>query len=205
VLALIAADRGWLASARRHAHEARAGVGRITSSRSWLGAHAAVAVGAVLVADGELAPAEREFAYAQRFFEDDIATVHHAHLLVRLADVRRRRGRLDEADATLIELHEVMDELGDCGAIPARAATVERELQDARRQAHAGEVLQPPSDAELAVLRLLGSDLSARQIAEELFLSPNTVRSHTRAIYRKLGVRSRPEAVARAVAAGLLA
>jgi LuxR family maltose regulon positive regulatory protein len=204
VLALVAVDRGWLGSARRHANEARAIVGRIMSSRSWLGAHAAVALGAVHVADGDLGAAEREFSYAERFFQDDVATVHHAHLLVRLADVQRQRGRLDDADATLIALYEAMDELGDCGVIPERAATVERDLKEARRQASGGELLRPPSDAELAVLRLLGSDLSAREIADELFLSPNTIRSHTRAIYRKLGVSSRPEAVARATAVGLL-
>jgi LuxR family maltose regulon positive regulatory protein len=54
------------------------------------------------------------------------------------------------------------------------------------------------------VLRLLASDLSARQIAGELYLSPNTIRSHTRAIHRKLGVGSRADAVARAVTLGIL-
>jgi LuxR family maltose regulon positive regulatory protein len=43
-----------------------------------------------------------------------------------------------------------------------------------------------------------------RQIGAELFLSPNTVHTHTRAIYRKLGVASRAEAVARATTRGLL-
>jgi LuxR family maltose regulon positive regulatory protein len=54
------------------------------------------------------------------------------------------------------------------------------------------------------VLRLLVSDLSVRQIGESLFLSHNTVRSHTRSIYRKLAVNSRAEAVARADVLGLL-
>ncbi len=65
-------------------------------------------------------------------------------------------------------------------------------------------VVEQPSAAELTVLRLLATDLSVRQIAEELFLSPNTVRSHTRALYRKLGVSSREQAVARATALGLI-
>ena len=73
------------------------------------------------------------------------------------------------------------------------------------RKAGNGEVLDPPSDAELAVLLLLPEDLSIPQIAAELFLSPNTIRTHTRAIYRKLAVNSRADAVARADALGLLA
>jgi LuxR family maltose regulon positive regulatory protein len=54
------------------------------------------------------------------------------------------------------------------------------------------------------VLRLLPTDLSAREIAAELFVSSNTVRSHMRKIYRKLGVQSRADAVARASALGLI-
>src|ERR671930_1021951 len=51
---------------------------------------------------------------------------------------------------------------------------------------------------ELAVLRLLASKLSQREIAGELYVSFNTVKTHTRAIFRKLGAASRAEAVARA-------
>lgn len=204
MLALVAADRGWLMSARGHAEKARAIVGGITSSRSWLGANAAEAIGAVLAAEGDLAQAEREFAYAERFFGDEVASVYHTRLLVRLADVRCRRGRLDEAEATLRRAREELAELADSGVVRSLAADVETELEQARRQASHGEILESPSDAELAVLRLLVSDLSARQIAEELFVSANTVRSHTRAVYRKLGVNSRAEAVARAIAVGLL-
>ena len=65
-------------------------------------------------------------------------------------------------------------------------------------------MLESPTEAELAVLQLLPTDLSAREIGEELFLSANTVRSHTRSIYRKLSVRSREAAVARATVLGLL-
>ena len=54
------------------------------------------------------------------------------------------------------------------------------------------------------MLRLLTTNLSARQISAELFVSPNTVSSHMRAIYRKLGVHSRVDAVARAEHLGLL-
>ena len=204
VLALVAADRGRLASARDHAEAARALVGRITSSRSWLGSTAAEALGAVLAAAGDLAGAEREFSYAERFLEDEVATVPHARLLIRLAGVRCRRGRLDDADDTLRRACEELAELGDCGAVPLFADQVASEIEQARREAGNGRLLGLPSEAELAVLRLLATDLSAREIGAQLFLSPNTVRSHIRSIYRKLAVGSREDAVARADTMGLV-
>jgi LuxR family maltose regulon positive regulatory protein len=54
------------------------------------------------------------------------------------------------------------------------------------------------TDRELTILRLLRTRLSQREIADELFVSVNTVKTHSRAIYRKLGVSSRQEATARA-------
>jgi LuxR family transcriptional regulator, maltose regulon positive regulatory protein len=58
--------------------------------------------------------------------------------------------------------------------------------------------------AELRVLRYLPSHLSFREIAERLYVSPNTVKTHARGIYRKLGVSSRGTAVDRARGAGLV-
>jgi LuxR family transcriptional regulator, maltose regulon positive regulatory protein len=48
------------------------------------------------------------------------------------------------------------------------------------------------------VLRLLPSELSQREIADALYVSINTVKTHTKGIYRKLGVDTRDEAVSRA-------
>jgi LuxR family maltose regulon positive regulatory protein len=59
--------------------------------------------------------------------------------------------------------------------------------------------------AELRVLRLLPTHLSFPQMAGELYVSPNTVKTQARAIYGKLGVSSRRDAVDRARRAGLLA
>ena len=64
---------------------------------------------------------------------------------------------------------------------------------------------EPLSEAELRVLRHLPTNLRAPEIAAELFVSLNTVRTHMRHIYAKLGVHQRAEAVERARALGLLA
>jgi LuxR family maltose regulon positive regulatory protein len=60
------------------------------------------------------------------------------------------------------------------------------------------ELIEELSEAELRVVRFLPSNLNAPEIASELFVSANTVRTHLRHIYAKLGVHNRAEAVARA-------
>ena len=70
--------------------------------------------------------------------------------------------------------------------------------------AHAVTGRWPLSPAELRLLHFLPTHLSFREIAEELFVSANTVKTQARSIYRKLGVSSRAEAVACARTAGLL-
>ncbi len=65
-------------------------------------------------------------------------------------------------------------------------------------QAHSVVLPDPPSQRELEVLRLLASGLSNREIADALFISVNTVRTHLRRIYVKLDVNNRLAAVSRA-------
>jgi len=54
---------------------------------------------------------------------------------------------------------------------------------------------EPLSERELDVLRLLATPLSASEIADQLFIATSTVRSHTKAIYGKLDVHTRLEAI----------
>jgi LuxR family transcriptional regulator, maltose regulon positive regulatory protein len=87
-----------------------------------------------------------------------------------------------------------------------------RLLRLASSRAEAPTPLQDParssaaelSKRELQVLRLLDSDLSAPEIARELFVSYNTVRTHTKHIFTKLDVSTRPAAVRRARECGLI-
>ncbi|HEX6763058.1 MAG TPA: LuxR C-terminal-related transcriptional regulator [Gaiellaceae bacterium] len=203
-LALICVDRGLDTPARVHAEKAKSLVRRVGSNRSWIGANVRVAVGAVLESEGNLAEAEREYARAGQFFGDEVATVHQAWLLVLTARVRLRRGRLDGAAAALDAARDELSGIRDGGIVPGLADAVSAELARVEERSR-GEVAVLPSHAELSVLHLLGGDLSSREIGRALFISQNTVRTHTRAIYRKLGVNSRADAVARATALGLLA
>jgi LuxR family maltose regulon positive regulatory protein len=85
-------------------------------------------------------------------------------------------------------------------------ASTERSLQLAAARRVESPLPSDPelSERELAVLRLLGSDLSQREIGSQLYVSFNTVKTHTRSIFRKLGVSNRADAVARGRELGLL-
>ncbi|MDQ3808664.1 MAG: LuxR C-terminal-related transcriptional regulator [Chloroflexota bacterium] len=66
------------------------------------------------------------------------------------------------------------------------------------------DLVEPLSERELEVLRLLGTDLDGPDIARELMVSLNTMRTHTKNVYSKLGVNTRRAAVRRAVELDLL-
>ena len=71
-------------------------------------------------------------------------------------------------------------------------------------QARQEGLIERLTDRELAILRLLPAPTRQRELASALFVTPNTLRTHLRAIYRKLGAESRDEAVIRARERGLL-
>jgi LuxR family maltose regulon positive regulatory protein len=64
-------------------------------------------------------------------------------------------------------------------------------------------LVDPLTDRELVVLRYLESRLTTSEIGSELYVSVNTVRTHAKAVYRKLGVGSRRDAVAEARRLGI--
>lgn len=64
--------------------------------------------------------------------------------------------------------------------------------------------LEALTERELAILRLLPEPMTQRDLARSLFVTPNTLKTHLRAIYRKLGADSRESAVSRGQALGLL-
>lgn len=91
--------------------------------------------------------------------------------------------KLATADKTASEHARLL--LAEMGA-PARTTPAPQNLVD------------PLTERELEVLRLLSTDLSGPDIARELYVSLNTMRTHTKSIYTKLGVSSRRAAVRRA-------
>jgi DNA-binding CsgD family transcriptional regulator len=92
---------------------------------------------------------------------------------------------------------EALALLAEASALAAARPAVPPREPDAREGT-------PPSRAERRVLVLLAEDLTLAEIAERLVLSRNTVKSHVRLLYRRLGAGTRAEAVARARQRGLL-
>ncbi len=67
-----------------------------------------------------------------------------------------------------------------------------------------GEMIEPLTDREVEVLALIAEGLSYQEVANRLVVSINTIRTHTRKLYAKLGVSNRSQAAARARALGIL-
>jgi LuxR family maltose regulon positive regulatory protein len=116
---------------------------------------------------------------------------------------------VDEGEAMAALLSAAADR-GDASAYVLRlraalGATPNRPAHDSTvRERTVPELVEPLSGRERDVLRLLATDLNGPEIARELVVSLNTVRTHTKNVYMKLGVNNRRAAVRRAHELGLL-
>ena len=117
-----------------------------------------------------------------------------AQVLLDLGDSARAAEVIDDAQDVLILYPD------DVQALAARLQRLSHRLAPASRVGFA----DPLTDREVAVLRLLRGTLSLREIGQELGVSPNTVKTYTRAIYRKFDVSSRHDAVERGRDTGIL-
>ncbi len=192
-LSLIAGIRGRRAEQRRLAEEAI----RLASERGLLDSvevgEIHTAHGVSLAARGDLRAALPELergVMLRRLWGQQLDLVDgliaHAAVLAATGERERALAAFEEADTILAGCP-------DPGVLPARLAETRRTAVG--RSVAPGAQL---SASELKVLRLLAGGRSEREIAQELFLSFNTVHSHVKAIYRKLGVSSRADALAQA-------
>jgi LuxR family maltose regulon positive regulatory protein len=198
VLSLTQADAGEHSRAEQLAHSARevladAGPGFSDAPQ---GSVVYTASGAAAAGRGELSGARREFerALELRRRYPGISPWATLEVLLRLAALLLDCGDQPQAAVLLTEARQLLDAFPDgAGAQLDRLYRVERRL--------AGQPPEMPpagplTERETAVLRLLGGSLSLREIGQELYVSQNTVKTHIRAIYRKLGVSTRHDAIA---------
>jgi LuxR family maltose regulon positive regulatory protein len=202
-LALLAADAGDFDGAAQHAGEAHA---TLQSGPSPAAARALVLAiyAAVAAQRGEIAQARHDAADALRLLPalDGFAPwlVAEAHAWLARAEIR-----LSDGPAARMLLARAARAQAHMPDAPLLARWVHEgwERADAFAETATGDG-PTLTNAELRVLRLLPSHMSFREIGERLQVSPNTVKTQARSVYRKLDVSRRSGAVARGRAAGLI-
>jgi len=131
----------------------------------------------------------------------DFAAWYEAETRITMARTALRLGDVTAARSLLAGASHALREASDSTALRAWLDETRVHLEAATRSA--GETCALTT-AELRVLQLLPTHLSYPAMADRLYVSPNTVKTHVRAVYRKLDASSRGEAVAHAFATGLL-
>ncbi|MDJ0497344.1 MAG: LuxR C-terminal-related transcriptional regulator [Acidimicrobiia bacterium] len=152
------------------------------------------ALGKALLASGERDEAAASIGTGLGMAREWVEPIFVAYGCLALAECRTDYA---EKRALVREARSLIDGPGGRGRVIDLVATAERRLALRRPQREtAGTVhVEPLTDRELEVLRMLRSDLSLREIASELYISHNTIKSYTKSIYRKLGVTSRSAAL----------
>jgi LuxR family transcriptional regulator, maltose regulon positive regulatory protein len=158
--------------------------------------------GRVRLRRGEPQLAEADFSRAVELSRRRAAAIEVAFALVELARARTRAGAARRAAADIDAARRTIQGCADPGTV---ATSLERAAMALRRGGPGGQATEEDlTDRELDVLRLLGSELSQREIGDTLYVSLNTVKTHTRGIFRKLDASNREEAVSKAHELGLL-
>ena len=153
---------------------------------------------------GDVPAARRELIKALRL--RPLMTYAHPHWAVqlRIALIRVHLALSDLAGARtlMVEIEEILKRRPDLGTLTGEADALRARLAEERGRSVPGASAM--TAAELRLLPLLSTHLSAPEIAGELFLSPHTIKAQMRSTYRKLGVSSRNQAITRARELGLL-
>jgi LuxR family transcriptional regulator, maltose regulon positive regulatory protein len=204
LLSFVATDEGHLEEAEAHARAAQALVERLRPYRIPQSSLAPIALGRALAERGRLEEAQKELesGLSARRSLPGLSPWPTLVGLLALAPVRAARGDRAGARAALAEARTILEAYPDAGIFPELLEREERKLR--ARKPRQGQLDGELTGRELDVLRLLGGELSTRQMAQSLYVAPSTVRTQIKSIYRKLGVSSRSAAVEEARAKGLL-
>jgi LuxR family maltose regulon positive regulatory protein len=202
-LAAIEADRGNWDSAERLATEAAELSEAMGTKQHWGTASIHLAIAKVAEHRGAFAEAQVAAERAVALHRYGGPPQARAYALLTLATISAAAGDRARGRECMAEARRQIAEAVEAGVVPALIERAARRLGAAvaRPEISAPDEL---SERELAVLRLFPSRLSQREIGAELYVSVNTVKSHSKSLFRKLGASSRAEAVARAHELGLL-
>jgi LuxR family maltose regulon positive regulatory protein len=203
-LSFVAADEGHLEEAESRARAAQALVERLRQYRIPQTSLAPIALGRALAERGRLEEAQKELesGLSARRRLPGLSPWPTLIGLLALAQVHAVRGDRTGARTVLAEARTILERYPDAGVFPQMIERQERMLR--ARNSREGQLDGELTQRELDVLRLLVGELSTRQMAQNLYVAPSTVRTQVKSIYRKLGVSSRKEAVEEAHVRGLI-
>jgi LuxR family maltose regulon positive regulatory protein len=158
----------------------------------------------VAVHRGDDAAARRQLVTAQRLRPTATYAQPHTSVQARIGLVRVHLALADLAGARTLmeEIDEILRIRPDLGTLVGQARDLRARLAAELGTGEAGA--SSLTAAELRVLPLLATHMSYPEIAAELFVSPNTIKSQAYSLFRKLGVSSRSQAVARSRELSLL-
>jgi len=203
LLAVVWVEQGQAGQAQELVRTARQLVGDGDLAETQQGSSVRTATGALYAAQGRAREARTEFEHALRIRRRWLGITPWPVFdsMIRLAAVLADLGERPAAAALAGEARHLLTACpGGAQAQWDRLHRLERQLTRPRP----GVAGEPLTEREVTVLRLLQGTLSLREIGQELYLSPNTVKTHTQAAYRKLGVSTRQDAIARAQEIGVL-
>jgi LuxR family maltose regulon positive regulatory protein len=205
-LALIAADHNDWRTCEVNVKTAFALIAESELQEYWMGSFAHLAQGRLLVTQRKTSEAQAELTRAVTLARRGVGVIELAHVLIDVADARRELGDRRSAIELVREARELSAHVPDPGTVlPRLLDKAERSLRlVSERRGSRLVVIEELTAREAAVLALLPSGLSAREIGQELGVSHNTVKTHSKNLYRKLGAAHRREAVARGRELGLL-
>jgi LuxR family maltose regulon positive regulatory protein len=200
-LAAIAARSGDPEAADLHVHKAVRLAADHRLGEYWVAATALLTSAELLERRGHLAGAQAAARSGLRLAERGQARLETAYAQLCLARLAARAGGDEEASTRVGAARRIITACADPGVI--LTGLLAGTLRGAGRPApppgpRAPKPVEPLTRREDQILQWLNSQLSLREIASELYVSYDTVKTHTRHIYRKLGVSTRREAVARA-------
>jgi len=157
-----------------------------------------LALGVSLAARGRREDAQPLIERGAAFLRSHGQPTEVAMALLHQGSVLRALGKRERAQAAITTARSIIGSCPDPGILTGRLNACGR---SPREDASSAE--EKLTRRERRVLQLLTSDLSERDIGHELYVSHNTIHSHVRSIYRKLGVSSRSGALERTRALGL--
>jgi LuxR family maltose regulon positive regulatory protein len=172
----------------------------------WMGSLAHLAKGRLLSKQRKTSEAEAELTRAVILARRGGGALALAYVLITVAEARRERGERRSAIELVREAREQSAHAPDPGTlVPRLLDKAERSLRlVSQPQGSRLVIVEELTAREAAVLSLLPTGLSTREIGHELGVSRNTVKTHSKNLYRKLGATGRREAVARGRELGLL-